>query len=99
VCRRIPRCDAVDETKSEAGGDQFVQVHVARLGGHVTRIVEDFVQQPLDAMDVLNGDLAEFTDEHRVLLALRSQLNKGLDRREGVTDFMRKPARHNFQRA
>ena len=65
-------------------------VLLGQLGFHVAGIVEDFLDEPFDPVDVVEHDAAEFADEIGVIFPLRGELNEGLDGGQGIADFVRK---------
>lgn len=56
------------------------------------------MKQSFDAMDVFDSQFAEFFDEDGILLSLGGQLDERFDGRERVSNFMGKPAGHDFER-
>jgi hypothetical protein len=89
-------CLDIDEI--QARGDNVVEVLVRQLRLHISGIVENFLDEPFDTIHIVEHHFAEFLNELRIVFSLRGQLDKRLDRREGVSNFMGEAARHCFQR-
>src|SRR6185437_1537816 len=82
----------------QARRDDFIQIFIGQSRFHVPSVVENLLDQPFNPIDVIEHNSTEFTDKSSVILTFRSQLNKGLDRRQRISDFMSEPSGDGFQR-
>ncbi len=50
--------------------------------------IEQLLRQPVDARHLVANQVEEFIPENRILVVLRQQLDEGLDRHQGIADFV-----------
>ena len=84
----------IDEV--EAGGYDGIHVFLGQLRIHVTGVVENFLDQALDSMDIFEHDLTESLNEFRVVFSLRGELDEGFDRRQWIPNFVGKSCGDGF---